>query len=65
MCPLRCGLGMEEHLAKNYFGINQMEINKLVDLNKFRTAPRLSDRQLKKLLESNGASETNTKLMEE
>ena len=51
MFQLHCGLGMEEHLAKNYFGINQMEINKLVDLNKFRTAPRLSDRQLKKLLE--------------
>ena len=28
-----------------------MEINKLVDLNNFRTAPTLSDRQEKKLLE--------------
>ena len=28
-----------------------MEINKLVDLNKFRTAPHLSDSQEKKLLE--------------
>ena len=28
-----------------------MEINKLVDLNNFRTAPKLSDRQEKKLLE--------------
>ena len=28
-----------------------MEINKLVDLNNFRTAPKLSDRQAKKLLE--------------
>ena len=28
-----------------------MEINKLVDLNNLRTAPKLSDRQVKKLLE--------------
>ena len=28
-----------------------MEINKLVDLDNFRTAPKLSDRQEKKLLE--------------
>ena len=28
-----------------------MEINKLVDLNNLRTAPQLSDRQVKKLLE--------------
>ena len=28
-----------------------MEINKLVNLNNFRTAPQLSDRQAKKLLE--------------
>ena len=28
-----------------------MEINKLVDLNNFRTAPKLSDRQEKKLLD--------------
>ena len=28
-----------------------MEINKLVDLNNLRTAPRLSNRQVKKLLE--------------
>ena len=28
-----------------------MEINKLVDLNNLRTAPQLSDRQEKKLLE--------------
>ncbi len=28
-----------------------MEINKLVDLNRFRTSPQLSNSQLKKLLE--------------
>ena len=28
-----------------------MEINKLVDLNNLRTAPQLSDSQVKKLLE--------------
>ena len=32
-------------------GINQMEINKLVDLNSLRTAPLLSSSQIKKLLE--------------
>jgi len=51
MYQLPCGLGMEEHLAKNYFVINQMEINKLVDLNNLRTAPQLSNSQEKKLLE--------------
>ena len=51
MCQLHCGLGMEEHLVKNFFDINLMEINKLVDLNNLRTAPQLSDRQEKKLLE--------------
>ena len=33
-----------------------MEINKLVDLNNLRTAPQLSDSQLKKLLEELEAS---------
>jgi len=33
------------------FGINLMEINKLVDLNNLRTAPQLSKSQEKKLLE--------------
>ena len=33
------------------FDINLMEINKLVDLNNLRTAPQLSDIQVKKLLE--------------
>ena len=51
MCQLHCGLGMEEHLVKNFLGIKLMEINKLVDLNNLRTAPQLSNRQEKKLLE--------------
>ena len=51
MYLLHCGLGMEEHLVKNFFDIKLMEINKLVDLNNFRTAPRLSNGQGKKLLE--------------
>ena len=46
-----CGLGMEEHLVKNFLDIKLMEINKLVDLNNLRTAPQLSNRQEKKLLE--------------
>ena len=46
-----CGLGMEVHLVKNFFDIKLVEINKLVDLNNFRTAPQLSNRQGKKLLE--------------
>ena len=49
MFQLRCGLGMEKHLVKDFLCIKQMEINKLVDLNNFRTAPKLSDRQEKKL----------------
>ena len=51
MCQLPCGLGMEEHLVKDFFDINLMEINKLVDLNNLRTAPQLSNSQIKKLLE--------------
>jgi len=51
MFLLHCGLGMEEHLVKNYFFINSMEINNLVDLNNLRTAPNLSNTQVKKLLE--------------
>ena len=51
MCQLHYGLGMEEHSVKNYLDIKLMEINKLVDLNNFRTAPQLSDSQEKKLLE--------------
>ena len=51
MCQLHCGLGMEEHLVKDFLDIKLMEINKLVDLNNLRTAPQLSDSQVKKLLE--------------
>ena len=51
MCQLHSGLGMEEHLVKNFFDIKLMEINKLVDLNNLRTAPQLSKSQEKKLLE--------------
>ena len=42
---------MEEHLVKNFLDVKLMEINKLVDLNNLRTAPQLSNRQEKKLLE--------------
>ncbi len=51
MFQLHYGLGMEKHLVRNFFDINLMEINKLTDLNSLRTAPKLSDRQEKKLLE--------------
>jgi len=46
-----CGLGMEEHLVKNLLDLKLMEINKLEDLNNFRSAPKLSNIQEKKLLE--------------
>jgi len=42
---------MEEHLVKNFLSIKLMDINKLVDLNNLRTAPKLSNSQEKKLLE--------------
>ena len=51
MYQLHCGLGMEEHLVENLLEIKLMEINKLVDLNNLRTAPKLSNSQEKKLLE--------------
>ena len=51
MCQHHGGLGMEEHLVENFLSIKLMEINKLVDLNNLRTAPQLSNRQEKKLLE--------------
>ena len=51
MYQLHYGLGMEEHLVKYFLDIKLMEINKLVDLNNLRTAPQLSDIQVKKLLE--------------
>jgi len=50
MYQLHYGLGMEEHLVKNLLDIKLMEINKLVDLNNLRTAPKLSNSQEKKLL---------------
>ena len=51
MYLLHYGLGMEEHLVRNFLDIKLMEINKLVDLNNFRTAPQLSNSQGRKLLE--------------
>ena len=51
MCQLHCGLGMAEPLVKDFLGIKLMEINKLVDLNSLRTAPKLSNSQFKELLE--------------
>ena len=51
MCQLHYGLGMEEHLVKNFLDIKLMEINKLVDLNNLRTAPQLSNSQEKIFLE--------------
>ena len=51
MCQLHCGLGMEEHLVKNFLDIKLMEIRKLVDLNNLRTAPQLSNSQEKIFLE--------------
>ena len=51
MCQPHCGLGMEELLVKNFLSIKLMDINKLVDLNNLRTAPKLTNRQEKKLLE--------------
>jgi len=51
MYQLHCGLGMVEHFVKNFIDIKLVEINKLVDLNNLRTAPQLSNRQEKKLLE--------------
>ena len=60
MCQLHYGLGMEEHLVKNFLDIKLMEINKLVDLNNLRTAPQLSNRQEKKLLEELEANILNS-----
>ena len=60
MCQLHYGLGMEEHLVKNFLGIKLMEITKLVDLNNLRTAPQLSNKQENKLLEELEANILNT-----
>ena len=51
MCQLHCGLGMAEHLVKNFLDIKIMKISKLVDLNNLRTAPKLSNSQEKKLID--------------
>ena len=51
MYPLQCGLGMEELLVKNFLDINLMEINKLIDLNSLRVAPKLTNSQHKKISE--------------
>ena len=60
MCQPHCGLGMGEHLVKNFLGINLMEVNKLVDLDNLRTAPKLSSGQEKKLLEELEENSLNT-----
>jgi len=44
------GLEWKNIWIKIFFGTKLVEINKLVDLNNFRTAPQLSNRQEKKLL---------------
>ena len=45
------GLEWENFWVRTILGTNFMGINKLVDLNSFRTAPLLSNGQIKKLLE--------------
>ena len=61
MCQLHCGLGMGEHLVKNFLDIKKlMQINKLVDLNNLRTAPQLSNIQGEKLLAELEANILNT-----
>ena len=50
MCLLQCGLGMEEPLVNKSHRFNLMEIKKLADLNFLRTAPQLSNSQVKKIL---------------
>ena len=55
------GLEWKNVWLKNYFlAINLMEIKKLVDLNNLRTAPKLSNRQVKKLIEELEANFLNT-----
>ena len=51
MFLLNFGLGMEIPLVKYYLKYKFLEIKNLVDLNKFRTAPQLNNRQVKILLE--------------
>ena len=45
------GLEWKNIWLRIFLDIKLMEINKLVDLNNLRTAPQLSDSQVKKLLE--------------
>ena len=45
------GLEWKNIWIKIFFGTKLLEINKLVDFNNLRTAPKLSDKQVKKLLE--------------
>ena len=55
------GLEWKNVWLKNYFlVINLMEINKLDDLNNLKTAPKLSNRQVKKLIEELEANFLNT-----
>ena len=55
------GLEWKYFWLRNYFlVINLMEINKLVDLNNLRTAPKLSNRQVKKLIKELEANILNT-----
>ena len=45
-------MGLEwKNIRLKIFRYKLLEINKLVDLNNLRTAPQISDRQAKKLLE--------------
>jgi len=54
-------MGLEwKNIWLNFLDIKYMEINKLVDLNNFRTAPQLSDIQVKKLLDELEANIFNT-----
>jgi len=55
------GLEWKNVWLKNYFlVINLMEINKLDDLNNLKTAPKLSNKQVKKLIEELEANFLNT-----
>ena len=51
MCLLQCGLGMGKPSVKKILGKKLVKINILADLNSLRTAPQLSNIQVKKLFE--------------
>ncbi len=53
------GLEWKNIWLRIIFFINSMEINNLVDLNNLRTAPKLSNTQVKKLLEELDAKISN------